>query len=249
MIGLGTLLNMAAIVVGAALGVLVGHRLPERTRDLITQALGLVTLVVAALNIVELLDADWIADVGSAAPLLIVLGSVVVGGIIGSLLRLEDRVEQLGGWVQRKVSRGDSATGEGRARFIEGFVDASLLFCIGPLAVLGPISDGLGRGIDQLALKSVLDLFASIAFAASLGWGVAFSAVSVGIVQGLFTLLGALVGSVMAASAIAALTATGGVLLIGVSLRLLKVSRIAVADLLPALVIAPLLTMAVARWL
>lgn len=249
MIGLGTLLNMAAIVVGAALGVLVGHRLPERTRDLITQALGLVTLVVAALNIVELLDADWIADVGSAAPLLIVLGSVVVGGIIGSLLRLEDRVEELGGWVQRKVSRGDSATGEGRARFIEGFVDASLLFCIGPLAVLGPISDGLGRGIDQLALKSVLDLFASIAFAASLGWGVAFSAVSVGIVQGLFTLLGALVGSVMAASAIAALTATGGVLLIGVSLRLLKVSRIAVADLLPALVIAPLLTMAVARWL
>ena len=248
MIGLGTLLNMAAIVVGAALGVLVGHRLPERTRDLITQALGLVTLVVAALNVVDLLDADWIADVGSAAPLLIVLGSVVVGGIIGSLLRLEDRVEQLGGWVQRKVSRGDSATGEGRARFIEGFVDASLLFCIGPLAVLGSISDGLGRGIDQLALKSVLDLFASIAFAASLGWGVAFSAVSVGIVQGLFTLLGALVGSVMAASAIAALTATGGVLLIGVSLRLLKVSRIAVADLLPALVIAPLLTMAVARW-
>ncbi len=248
MIGLGTLLNMAAIVVGAALGVLVGHRLPERTRDLITQALGLVTLVVAALNVVDLLDADWIADVGSAAPLLIVLGSVVVGGIIGSLLRLEDRVEQLGGWVQRKVSRGDSATGEGRARFIEGFVDASLLFCIGPLAVLGSISDGLGRGIDQLALKSVLDLFASIAFAASLGWGVAFSAVSVGIVQGLFTLLCALVGSVMAASAIAALTATGGVLLIGVSLRLLKVSRIAVADLLPALVIAPLLTMAVARW-
>ena len=248
MIGLGTLLNMAAIVVGAALGVLVGHRLPERTRDLITQALGLVTLVVAALNVVELLDADWIADVGSAAPLLIVLGSVVVGGIIGSLLRLEDRVEQLGGWVQRKVSRGDSVTGEGRARFIEGFVDASLLFCIGPLAVLGAISDGLGRGIDQLALKSVLDLFASIAFAASLGWGVAFSAVSVGIVQGLFTLLGALVGSVMAASAIAALTATGGVLLIGVSLRLLKVSRIAVADLLPALVIAPLLTLAVARW-
>ena len=248
MIGLGTLLNMAAIVVGAALGVLVGHRLPERTRDLITQALGLVTLVVAALNVVDLLDADWIADVGSAAPLLIVLGSVVVGGIIGSLLRLEDRVEQLGGWVQRKVSRGDSATGEGRARFIEGFVDASLLFCIGPLAVLGSISDGLGRGIDQLALKSVLDLFASIAFAASLGWGVAFSAVSVGIVQGIFTLLGALVGSVMAASAIAALTATGGVLLIGVSLRLLKVSRIAVADLLPALVIAPLLTLAVARW-
>ncbi len=246
MIGLGTLLNMAAIVVGAAIGVLVGHRLPERTRILITQALGLVTLVIAALNVVDLLDADWIADVGSAAPLLIVLGSVVIGGIIGSLLRLEERVEQLGGWVQAKVGRSDDSGS--RARFIEGFVDASLLFCIGPLAILGSLSDGLGRGIDQLALKSVLDGFASIAFAASLGWGVAFSAISVGIVQGLFTVLGALVGAVLAASAIAAITATGGVLLIGVSLRLLQLSRIAVADLLPALVIAPLLTLAVARW-
>jgi len=245
-IGLGTLLNMAAIVIGAAIGVLVGHRLPERTRILITQALGLVTLVIAALNVVDLLDADWIADVGSAAPLLIVLGSVVIGGIIGSLLRLEERVEQLGGWVQAKVGRSDDSGS--RARFIEGFVDASLLFCIGPLAILGSLSDGLGRGIDQLALKSVLDGFASIAFAASLGWGVAFSAISVGIVQGLFTVLGALVGAVLAASAIAAITATGGVLLIGVSLRLLQLSRIAVADLLPALVIAPLLTLAVARW-
>lgn len=246
MIGLGTLLNMAAIVIGAAIGVLVGHRLPERTRILITQALGLVTLVIAALNVVDLLDADWIADVGSAAPLLIVLGSVVIGGIIGSLLRLEERVEQLGGWVQARVGRSDDSGS--RARFIEGFVDASLLFCIGPLAILGSLSDGLGRGIDQLALKSVLDGFASIAFAASLGWGVAFSAISVGIVQGLFTVLGALVGAVLAASAIAAITATGGVLLIGVSLRLLQLSRIAVADLLPALVIAPLLTLAVARW-
>ena len=239
---------MAAIVAGATIGVLIGHRLPERTRDLITQALGLITLVVAALNVVDLLDADWIADVGTSAPLLIVLGSVVLGGIIGSLLHLEDRVERFGGWLQRRVSRGE-ATSESRARFIEGFVDASLLFCIGPLAILGSLSDGLGRGIDQLALKSVLDLFASIAFAASLGWGVAFSAIPVGIVQGLFTLLGALVGSVMAASAIAALTATGGVLLIGVSLRLLKVSRIPVGDLLPALLIAPLLTMAVAAWM
>ena len=239
---------MAAIVAGATVGVLIGHRLPERTRDLITQALGLITLVVAALNVVDLLDADWIADVGTSAPLLIVLGSVVLGGIIGSLLHLEDRVERFGGWLQRRVSRGE-ATSESRARFIEGFVDASLLFCIGPLAILGSLSDGLGRGIDQLALKSVLDLFASIAFAASLGWGVAFSAIPVGIVQGLFTLLGALVGSVMAASAIAALTATGGVLLIGVSLRLLKVSRIPVGDLLPALLIAPLLTMAVAAWM
>ena len=246
MIGLGTLLNMAAIVVGAALGVLVGNRLPERTRELIMQALGLVTLVVAALNIADIFDETWIAEVGSAGPLLIVLASVVVGGVIGSLLRLEERVEAFGGWVQRKVSR--KSGDEGRARFIEGFVDASLLFCIGPLAILGSVSDGLGRGIDQLALKSVIDGFASVAFAASLGWGVALSAVSVGIVQGVFTLLGVLVGQVLATSAIASITATGGVILLGLSLRLLRVSRIAVADLLPALVIAPLLTLAVAAW-
>lgn len=246
MIGLGTLLNMAAIVVGAIIGVAVGHRLPDRTRELITQGLGLITLVVAALNVFAIKDAAWIGDVGSAAPLLIVLGSVVIGGIIGSLLHIEAKVERLGGWVQGKVSKG--ADGGRRARFIEGFVDASLLFCIGPLAILGSLSDGLGLGIEQLALKSVLDGFASIAFAASLGWGVAFSAVSVGVVQGLFTVLGALVGNVLAASAIAAITATGGVLLIGVSLRLLKVSRIAVGDLLPALVIAPLLTLAVTAW-
>ena len=250
MIGLGTLLNMAAIVVGAALGVLVGHRLPERTRDLITQALGLVVLVVAALNVVALTDVEWIADVGAAAPLLIVLGAIVVGGVIGSLLRLEERVEHLGGWLQSRVRRsGDDAdAGERRARFIEGFVDSSLLFCIGPLAILGALSDGLGQGIDQLALKSVIDGFAAIAFAASLGWGVAFSALAVGIVQGLFTVLGALVGSVLAASAIASITATGGILLIGVGLRMLRVTRIPVADLLPALVIAPLLTLAVAAW-
>jgi uncharacterized membrane protein YqgA involved in biofilm formation len=238
---------MAAIVVGAALGVLVGNRLPERTRELIMQALGLVTLVVAALNIADIFDETWIAEVGSAGPLLIVLASVVVGGVIGSLLRLEERVEAFGGWVQRKVSR--KSGDEGRARFIEGFVDASLLFCIGPLAILGSVSDGLGRGIDQLALKSVIDGFASVAFAASLGWGVALSAVSVGIVQGVFTLLGVLVGQVLATSAIASITATGGVILLGLSLRLLRVSRIAVADLLPALVIAPLLTLAVAAWL
>jgi uncharacterized membrane protein YqgA involved in biofilm formation len=170
----------------------------------------------------------------------------VIGGVIGSLLRIEERVEGFGGWLQGRVGR--SSDDSGRARFIEGFVDASLLFCIGPLAILGALSDGLGQGIDQLALKSVIDGFASIAFAASLGWGVAFSALTVGIVQGIFTLLGALVGSVLAASAIASITATGGILLIGVGLRLLRVTRLAVADLLPALIVAPLLTLAVSAW-
>jgi uncharacterized protein len=241
---------MAAIVVGSVIGVAVGTRLPERTRELVTQALGLVVLVVAALNVAALLDADWIAAVGDSAPLLIVLGSVVVGGVLGSILRIEDRVESLGSWLQGRVGRSHGAGSEQRReRFIEGFVDASLLFCIGPLAILGALSDGLGQGIDQLALKSVIDGFASVAFAASLGWGVAFSAIAVGIVQGLFTVLGALLGAVLAASAIASITATGGILLLGVGLRLLRVTRLPVADLLPALVVAPILTIGVETWL
>jgi len=245
-IGLGTLINMGAILVGSAVGVALGSRLPERTRDLITSALGLVTLVVAALNVVAITDVDWQADVGSSAPLLIVLGSVVIGGVIGSLLRIESRLEGVGGWLQRRMSK--TSGSEARRRFIEGFVDASLLFCIGPLAILGALSDGLGQGIDQLALKSTLDGVASVAFAATLGWGVAASAISVGVIQGLFTLLGVFVGAVVAASAIASITATGGILLIGVGLRLLRVTKLAVGDLLPALVVAPILTLIVSIW-
>ena len=117
------------------------------------------------------------------------------------------------------------------------------------MAILGALNDGLGLGIEQLALKSTLDGFASLAFAASLGWGVALSALSVGIVQGAFTIVGALVGSVLSAALIDAITATGGVLLIGVGLRLLKIKSVPVGDMLPALIVAPLLAALVALFM
>jgi uncharacterized membrane protein YqgA involved in biofilm formation len=237
-IGLGTLLNVVAILIGSALGVLVGHRLPERTRGTVTDAMGLVTLVLGALNVVALLDEPFKVAVG--APLLVVLGALLIGGIVGSLLNIEQRLEHFGGWLQSRLSR--SSDDSSRGRFVEGFVDASLIFCIGPLAILGSLSDGLGQGIEQLALKSTLDGFGSLAFAASLGWGVAASAISVGIVQGLFTVLGALVGSFLAVALISSITATGGVLLIGVGLRLLRIKAVPVGDMLPALVVAPILT-------
>jgi len=248
--GSGTILNMVAILIGSGLGVLIGHRLPQRTRDTVTDALGLVTLVIGALSIVALTNTAFSDSVGTAAPLLIVLGALVIGGIIGSLLQIELRLEQVGSWLQHKLSRksaGDSD--DKRKRFVEGFVDASLVFCIGPLAILGALNDGLGLGIEQLALKSTLDGFASLAFAASLGWGVALSALSVGIVQGAFTILGALVGSVLSAALIDAITATGGVLLIGVGLRLLKIKSVPVGDMLPALIVAPLLAALVALFM
>jgi uncharacterized membrane protein YqgA involved in biofilm formation len=241
--GLGTLLNVAAILVGSAVGVLIGHRLPDRTRITVTDALGLMTLVIGGLNVVALRDDAFVSAVGSGGTLLVVLGALVVGGVIGSLLRIEERLEALGSWLQRTLARGESGS---KATFVEGFVDASLVFCIGPLAILGALTDGLGKGIEQLALKSTLDGFASLAFAASLGWGVAASALSVGVWQGVLTVLSAALGALLSAALIASVTATGGVLLLGVGLRLLGIKQVAVGDLLPALVVAPVLTAAVA---
>lgn len=244
--GAGTALNVATVLLGSAAGVLLGHRLPDRTRDVITDGLGLVTLLIAALSAAAVGDAELEAAVGASAPVLVVLGALLVGGMAGSLLRIEDRLEGLGAFLQRRLSAGAGA-GEGRARFVEGFVSSSLVFCIGPLTVLGSLSDGLGRGIDQLALKATLDGFAAIAFAASLGWGVAASALAIVVVQGTLTALGALLGGFVPEAHLAALTATGGLLLVGVALRLLRIKPLPVGDLLPALLVAPLVVEVLVR--
>ena len=245
-IGFGTLVNVVTVLVGSTIGVLVGHRLPERTRTVVTDGLGLVTLLIAAASAAAIGNDAWAEAVGDSAPLLIVLGALLVGGIVGSLLRLEDRLEGLGGWLQRRLTPQDGSGG--RARFIEGFVTASIIFCTGPLTILGSITEGVGQGADQLLLKSALDGFAAIAFAASFGWGVAATALTVLTVQGSLTALAALLGDFLSDAELAALTTTGGLLLVGVALRLLALKQVKVADLLPALVIAPVLTTAVAYW-
>jgi uncharacterized membrane protein YqgA involved in biofilm formation len=227
------------VLVGAALGVLLGHRLTQRTRDVVTDGLGLVTLPIAALSALSVTDPALSEEIGPSAPMLVVLGSLLVGGIVGSLMRLEQRVEGLGAWLQSRLTS-DQGSAE-RRRFVEGFVAASLLFCTGPLTVLGSLNDGLGRGADQLFLKAALDGFAALAFAASFGWGVAASVLTLVVVQGGLTLAGVLLGDVLPDAHVAALTAVGGLLLVGVALRLLRVREIPVADLLPALVVAPLL--------
>jgi uncharacterized protein len=251
--GVGTLVNVVAVLLGAGLGLTLGHRLGEHTRAVVTDCLGLVTLLVAGLSAASVTSAALAREVGDGVPVLIVLGSLLIGGIIGSLLRIEKRMEGLAGRIQSAVARrspGTAAavdTGTGispRERFIEGWLTTSLLFCVGPLTILGSLSDGLGQGIDQLVLKSVLDLFAAAAFASTFGIGVAFSAVSVLVVQGALTVVGVLLGSVVPEAHIDALTAVGGLLLVGVAFRLLRVRDIPVGDLLPALAVAPLLVLA-----
>lgn len=242
-IGAGTVVNVLAVLAGSGLGLLVGHRLPARTRAVVTDGLGLVTLLIAALSAVAVTDRLLSDAVGPNAPVLIVLGAVVLGGFAGSLLRIEHRLERVGVVLQSRM--GGAGDDGARARFVEGFMTASLVFCVGPLTVLGSITDGLGGGAQQLLLKSALDGFAAIAFAASLGIGVMASALTVGVVQGGFTLLGALMGSFVPEPHVVALTATGGVLLVGVALRLLNIRPVAVGDMLPALVVAPLLVQTV----
>lgn len=242
-IGLGTLINVVAIVAGTAAGVLIGNRLSEKTSRVVTDGLGLVVLVLGGLNVISILDQELVAAVGPGIPLLVVIGAILIGGIIGSALRIEQRLEQLGGSLQKRFATKGSK--DSKEKFITGFVNASLVFTIGPLAILGAISDGLGQGIEQLATKSILDAFASLAFAASLGWGVALSAIPVGLWQGLVTVLALSVGAVVSAPLISALTATGGVLLLGVGLRLLQIRAVAVGNMLPALIVAPLLTLVI----
>ena len=236
---MGTLVNVLAILAGSVIGVLLGHRLPEKMSKTLTDAMGLVVLVIGALNLFALQDKDFVAAVTSSGTLLVVLGALLIGGVLGSLIGRDARLTRFGTWLQLKTSK--LGKGGDKDKFIEGFVNASLLFTIGPMAVLGALQDGLGQGIDVLALKSTLDGFTSVAFAATFGWGVAFSALPVGIWQGLLYIAALTLGASLSQAVIAAITATGGILLLGTGLRVLQIRMVNVADLLPALLIAPLL--------
>ena len=172
--GIGTVLNIATILIGSVVGIFIGERLNEKTRSLITDILGMVTLLGAASAIIPLFKSEYLNAIPKGWSTMPVLISLLIGGIIGSALKLEDRVEHLGEYLRKRFKSEEGS-------FVEGFLNSSLLFAIGPLAILGSISDGMSKGIDQLTLKSVLDGFASMAFASSLGWGVAASAISVGI--------------------------------------------------------------------
>jgi len=232
-IGLGTVINIVAILFGSILGIIAGSRFREDVRNLITTALGFVTLLAAADSISKLWDEELVAALPKGWTLLTILISLLLGALIGSALGIESRLEVVGVKLKRKFDP------HGSTPFVDGFVSASLLFVIGPMAILGSVSDGMGTGIDLLILKSVLDGVTSIAFAASMGWGVAVSALPVGIYQFAWTGVGLTLGAVLPDYQILAMTATGGILLLGIALRMLQIKQIPVGNLLPALFIAP----------
>ena len=238
-IGLGTLINLVAIIVGASVGIAVGNRLRKDSQVSITDVLGLITLLGAVSALIPLWSDGFTSSLPKGAPLLVILLTMLLGGFLGTALKLENRLDTFGESLRKRFKASEESP------FVEGFVTASLLFLIGPLAILGSISDGMSQGIDQLLLKSSLDFFAAMAFASTLGWGVAASIIPLGIYQGAWTVVGWVAGNVLEQYQIDAMTICGGLMLVGIGLRLLDIKKIAVANLLPALFLAPLIATAV----
>ena len=227
----GTLLNVATVLVGTAVGVLLGSRVPSRVNEALTTGLGFFTLLLAiSMGLGVFTSPDARAGDDHA-----VLAAVLGGVANGELLRLDDCLEWIGGWFQRRL-----ATSDRPSRIAEGFVTASLVFCVGPLTILGSLDNGLTGDVQLLAIKSLLDGVASIAFAAALGPGVGLAAITVLVVQGAISAGAFLLREAMDSPTILAITSAGGVILLGVALRLLQLKMVRVASFLPALILAPL---------
>jgi len=220
---LGTILNVITVLIGGALGTAMGQRLPDKIRQTVLHGLGLVTIAVGLRMAMDTVN------------ILTVMGSVLLGGIIGEWLCIEDRLQAAGDRLQERLGVGESGT------LAQGFVTASLIFCVGPMTVLGSIRDGLTGDYSLLAIKSLLDGFAALALASSLGVGVLFSAATVLVFQGGLSLLARLAQVGMTPAMITEMTATGGVIVMGIGLVLLDIKRIRLASYLPGIFIAPLL--------
>lgn len=226
---IGTLLNVITVIVGGTLGARLGARLPSQMRETVMHGIGLMTLVIGVQMAL------------GTRNILIVLASILVGGILGEWLRVQARLDALGQALETRFARGEQS-----GTFTRGFVTASLVFCVGPMTILGSIQDGLVGDYTLLAIKSMLDGFAGLAFASTLGMGVAFAALTVFVVQGGISLTAMLLGSALGSVTrttpwVIEMTATGGVLILGIGLILLDLKSVRVGNLLPAIFIAPLL--------
>lgn len=215
----GTLANTGAIIAGSIIGMLAGTRLPERVKTIIMQALGL-SVVLIGLQMAL-----------SGKEIIAVVGCLLLGAITGELLNIERHVESVGEWLKSRFRSGSST-------FVQGFVSASILYVTGAMVIVGSIQDGTTGDATTLYIKSILDGVASIAFASTLGVGVAFSALSVFLVQGAITLLASQLLFLQSPAVLGAVTSTGGLLILGIGLNILEITRIRIGNLLPALVYA-----------
>lgn len=218
---IGTLVNTGTVIAGSLVGLAIGDRLPEKIKSSVLTALGLITMWIGVTMVIR-----------GTRPLLIV-SSLICGGVIGELLALERRLERVGDWL--KARSGSQSGG-----FVRGFVSASLLFCVGPMTIVGSIQDGTTGDATLLLTKSVMDGFAAIALAATTGIGVLFSALTVLGIQGGLTLLGRWLAALTVPAALDQLSCVGGLIILGLSLRLLGLKEVPVANYLPALVIIAL---------
>jgi uncharacterized membrane protein YqgA involved in biofilm formation len=233
----GTLLNVVTVLLGTAVGLLIGRRMPERMQESLVTGLGFFTVLIS-ISLGLRMFTDPLVQPGDE---LAVLAALLAGVAIGELLRIQDGLEALGAWFQKRLVReADGATdARSGSRVAEGFVTASLVFCVGPLTILGSLQNGLTGDAQLLAIKSLLDGVAAIAFAAALGWGVALSAITVLVIQGGIAAFATVLEPLLDEVTILAITATGGIILLGVALRLLDLKPVRVANFLPALVLAP----------
>ncbi len=225
---IGTLINILTVLVGGSLGLLFGARLPDRLKATVIAGMGLFTVGIGI---------QMFLKTGNA---IIVLGSLLLCALLGEWWRIEDGLQALGALLEKRFggAEADSASG----RFVRGFLTTSLLFCVGPLTILGAIQDGLTGDYSLLAVKAVLDGFGALAFASTLGVGVLFSTLVILVYQGGITLLAAQLNSVVTQSMMNELTATGGVILMGLAVSsLLEIKKIRTGNFLPALAIAPLI--------
>ena len=227
----GTLLNAATVLIGGVVGTVVGDRLPERLRENVVRGVG---LFVTAMGVKFAID---------TSNLLFMLGAILLGGIIGSLVGVDARLNQLGDALQRRFARGATST------VAEAFVTASIVFCVGPLTFLGSIQNGLAGDATLLTVKSVLDGFTAIALAATLGWGVLLTVPLILLYQGGLAVGASLFARILSDLQLREMSAVGGLLLIGVGLRLLAIRDIKVADFLPAIIVSPLVVAALGRLL
>jgi uncharacterized membrane protein YqgA involved in biofilm formation len=225
----GTLINIATVLLGGTVGIFFGSRLPDRIRETVIAGLGLFTAAIGLQMFLKTENA------------IVVLGSLLLGGLLGEWWRIEDGLHNVGGFLERHFTRQNDPLATG-SRFIRGFLTASLVFCVGPMTILGSIQDGLSGDYRLLAIKSILDGFAALAFASSLGVGVLFSTLVILVFQGSLSLLAFQAQAWISPAMMNEMTAAGGLLLIGIAVSsLLEIKPIRVGNFLPALVIAPLI--------